>query len=120
MVTNELWIDNGTGPVQNPDLTQDEFNAGVASLTAQNVEALWRAATDYQESQISGAAYGLVTLGVIQQKPKSLAVMGWINSIWSLYYTRKPQITYQWDADLMDFSSCGPMPWNGDNVPPST
>ena len=105
-----LWIDNGEGPVQNPALTQDEFDAGLASLAAQNVQALWQAATDYQEAQISGAAYGLITLGVIQQKPKALSVMTWINSVWALYYTRKPQITHEWNAALLDFSSCGAMP----------
>ena len=110
MVELGLWIDNGDGPVQNPALTQDEFNAGLAALAAQNVDALWQAATDYQEAQISGAAYGIVTLGVIQQKPKALSVMAWINSVWALYYTRKPKVTSTWDATLLDFSSCGNMP----------
>jgi hypothetical protein len=96
--------------VQNPDITQDEFNAGIAQLQAQNVQALWQAATDYQESFISGAAYGLLTMGVMQGKPKSLAVMAWINSVWALYYQRKPTVTYTWDQTLMDFSSCGDMP----------
>ena len=107
---NPLWVDNGTGPMQNPDLTQDEFDAGLAAMQADNVRALWQAATDYQESYISGAAYGLVTMGVLQQKPKALSVMAWVNSVWAAYYTRKPQVTPQWNAALLDFSSCGPMP----------
>ena len=110
MVDIALWVDNGDGPKQNPDLTQDEFDAGLAAMQADNVQALWQAATNYQESYISGMAGGLVTLGVLQQKPKSLAVMAWINTVWGLYYARKSQITYEWNADLMDFSSCGPMP----------
>jgi len=105
-----LWVDHGEGPVQNPDLTQDEFNAGLATLAAQNVQALWQAATDYEVSQISGSAIGMLAIGVLKGLPKSLAVEAWIQSIWSLYYTRKSQVTYQWDATLLDFSSCGQMP----------
>jgi hypothetical protein len=109
-MVNALWIDDGTGPVRNPDLTDDEFAAGLATLQSQNVQALWQKATDYQEAQISGAAYGLVTLGVIKQTPKALAVMAWINSVWALYYQRKPLVTHEWDGALFDFSTCGPMP----------
>jgi len=111
MVGVPLWITDENGTRQNPDITQDQFNAGLAALQADNLNALWQAATNYQEAQISGAAYGLVTLGVIQQKPKSMAVMAWINSIWALYYQRKPSVTYTWDAALMDFSYCGAMPF---------
>ena len=106
-----LWIDNGNGPVQNPDLTQDEFNEGLAVFVAQNIQALWQAATDYESAQICGSAIGLVTLGTVKGLPKSLAVLAWIQSIWTLYYQRKPQVTYQWDSALMDFSSCGPIPF---------
>lgn len=111
-IPTPLWVDHGdgNGQIRNPDVSDDAFAAGLVALTEQNIDLLWNAATNYQEAQISGAAVGLVTMGVMQQKPKSLAVMGWINSIWSLYYTRKPQIAYHWDDAMYDFSSCGPMP----------
>jgi hypothetical protein len=110
-----LWVDlgDGNGPIQNPDITQEQFDAGLAQMQADNVQALWQAATSYVEAQISGAAYGLVTLGVVKGAaacPKCAAVMAWINSVWAIYYTRKPQVTYTWNEALLDFSSCGPMP----------
>jgi hypothetical protein len=101
-----LWVDG----IRNPALSDDEYNEATAFLQAQNLQALWQSATDHQEAQISGAAYGLVTLGVMQQKPRALAVMGWINAVWALYYARKPLVTHEWDSVLMDFSGCGPMP----------
>lgn len=105
-----VWIDNGTGPVRNPALTDEEFQQGLSYLQAQNVDALWQAAHDYEYAQISGTAIGLLTMGVSQGKPKSTAVMQWIQSVWALYYQRKPQVTREWNAALLDFSSCGEIP----------
>jgi len=108
-----LWIDrsDGNGPVQNPMLTQDDFNTGIAAAQAQNLDALWAAATRYEESYISGSAPRLVEWGVVKGLPKSVAIDGWIQSIWALYKQRKPLVTYQWDDSLYDFTSCGPMPY---------
>ena len=69
------------------------------------IEKLWKAAHDYEFEQISGSAIGLVTMGVMQGKPKCLLVAEWQKSIWDLYYTRKALL----DENL-DFSSCGPIP----------
>ena len=110
MVT-ALWIDDGSGPVRNPALTEAEFNAGIEAARASNVGTLWQAAHDYEYAEISGSAIGLLVLGVSQQKPKCMAVMAWIQSIWSLYYQRKPLVTHEWNPTLLDFSSCGPCPW---------
>jgi len=108
-----LWIDDGSGKVRNPDISDAEFAAALSKQKDDNIAALWEAATKYQETWISGAAYGVVTLGVIQQKPKCLAVMMWISSIWNgLYYPRKAQVTEDFDSALYDFSSCGPMPYS--------
>lgn len=112
MVNKPLWIDNGTGPVRNPDLTQEEFDAALIELTNTNTMALWQAAHDYEYAQISGSATGLLTLGVLQSKPKSAAIMTWIQSIWTLYYSRKPTVTHEWNAALLDFSSCGTIPYS--------
>jgi hypothetical protein len=106
-----LWIDNGNGAIPNPGLSQDEFDAGVADLVAQNRDALWQSATNYETSFISGSATRLVNRGVVKGLPKSIAVDAWIDSIWSLYYSRITSVSAQWDSALYDFTSCGPMPY---------
>ena len=90
--------------------TPEEEVAFKVQVQADNLQALWQSATDYQERYISGAAIGLLTIGVIQGKPKSVAVMAWINSVWAIYYQRKPAVTA--DHVDADFSSAGPMPYN--------
>ncbi len=107
---NPLWLDDGSGPFRNPKLSDDEFNTGLARLQADNVAVLWQAAHDYEYAEISGSAVGLLTMGVSQGKPMCLSVMAWIQSIWLLYYSRKPFVTHEWDASLLDFASCGPCP----------
>lgn len=106
-----LWIDNDSGPVRNPDLSDAEFEAGAAKLQAKNLASLWQAAHDFEYAEISGTAIGLLVLGILQSKPKCLAVQAWDQSIWAIYYARKPLITEIWDAPLLDFSSCGPCPY---------
>ncbi len=56
---------------------------------AQRIARLWQAAHDLEYAAISGSAIGLITMGVLQGKPKCLAVQGWIKSIWETYYVRK-------------------------------
>lgn len=80
-----------------------------AKQLAENIEQLWQAANAYTESFISGVAIGLLTIGVIQGKPKALAVTGWSSQVWDAYYTRKALITATHQESL-DFSSFGPMP----------
>lgn len=78
-----------------------------------NLESLWQAATSYQEGYISGAAIGLLTIGVLQSKPKCLAVMAWISAIWNdNYYPRKLLVTPVYNATLNDFTDCGAMPYS--------
>jgi hypothetical protein len=95
------------------DFTQDEIEAAKGAIIADNIAQLWQAATDYERSYISGSAVGLVTIGIVKQKPKSLAVMAWINSIWGgRYYPIKAalQAGKAFDSEMLDYSSCGPMP----------
>ena len=106
-----LWIDNGSGPIRNPALSDAEFAEGLESMKQSNTAALWEAAHNYEYFQVSGSAVGLLALGVAQSKPKCIAVMTWIQSIWTLYYQRKPLVTHEWDATLLDFSSCGQIPY---------
>lgn len=73
-------------------------------------ESLWQAATAYQEKFISGAALSLLTIGVLQQKPKALTVMNWIQSIWNNhYYPQKELVDENYTG--YDFSVCGDMPF---------
>ena len=103
-------MDTGSGPVQNPLLTQEEFEQILSDMQRKNIEILWQAAHAYEYEQSSGSAVGLLVLGVLQKKPKSVAIQGWIQSIWNLYYSRKPTVTHLYDPTLLDFSSCGPIP----------
>lgn len=80
---------------------------------ANNIERLWQAAYNYNFQSISGPAVGLVTIGIMSNKPKCMAVQAWVNSIWDLYYTRKANVVGNRiiaDSEL-DFSSCGPIPY---------
>lgn len=56
---------------------------------AQRIADLWQAAHDLEYAAISGSAIGLITLGLVQGKPKCAAVENWIKSIWTEYYVRK-------------------------------
>lgn len=82
-----------------------------AKLVQTKIEALWVAADKYTSSYISGVAIGILTIGVLQQKPKALAVSSWSSAIWTEYYTRKSLITLT-SQDNHDFSSFGPMPYS--------
>jgi hypothetical protein len=78
--------------------------------TTDNLQALWQAATSYQETFISNAAYGLLAMGCMQGKPKCMACMGWINTIWTdHYYIEKPKVDHLYAG--YDFSVVGPMPY---------
>lgn len=78
-------------------------------IKAAKVEALWAAADRYVTSYISGVAIGILTIGVIQGKPKAMEVTGWSNAVWTEYHTRKAAVTVDGE-DNLDFSSFGPMP----------
>ncbi len=75
--------------------------------SAELAQSLWQAATDYEAQFIANAGFSLVTLGVIQNKPKALAVQTWLQSLWTDYQTRKTDI----QNASTDFSNNGPMPF---------
>lgn len=75
------------------------------------IEALWAAADRYTSNYVSGVAIGILTIGVIQGKPKALAVTAWSSSIWTEYYIRKAAVTAT-SADNHDFSQFGAMPFS--------
>ena len=84
--------------------------AADAAIISAKVEELWQAADKYVTSYISGVAIGILTIGVIQQKSRAVAISDWSNLIWSEYYTRKAAITVDSELNL-DFSSFGPIPF---------
>lgn len=71
--------------------------------------ALWSAADKYVAGYISGVAIGLLTVGVLQAKPKAHAITAWSSAVWAEYYVRKALVTLTSD-DNLDFSTLGPMP----------
>ena len=80
-----------------------------AATVAAKIERLWAAADAYTSGYISGVAIGLLTIGVLQSKPKALAVSAWSSAVWDDYYTRKALVTVS-SVDNLDFSIHGPMP----------
>ena len=84
-----------------------------AAQDAATIEAkigrLWAAADAYTSGYISGVAIGLLTIGVMQGKPKALAVSAWSSAVWDDYYARKALVTVS-SVDNLDFSNHGPMP----------
>jgi hypothetical protein len=94
------------------DLTGEKLEARLAELEAKQVRAeadrvrkLWEAAHNYEFAQISGSAIGLLAMGVMQGKPKCLAVQNWIKGIWTEYYVRKAS-----SSTNFDFSIAGECP----------
>lgn len=85
-------------------LTQESNHANQLS-EQHRVEQLWKAAHEYEFTQISGSAIGLLAMGVMMGKPKCLAVQNWIKSIWTIYYTRKAT-----GETSTDYSSAGTIP----------
>lgn len=85
--------------------------AQLDAITAAKIEALWQAADRYTSSYISGVAIGILTIGVVQQLPKALAVSAWSAAVWAEYYSRKALVTHD-SVDNLDFSSFGPIPYS--------
>lgn len=98
--------------VRNPDVTNEEFRAWQEEQRQININTLWQAAHDYEYARISGTAPAMVTLGVVKGSKRALEVALWIQSIWALYYKRKPEVTYECNDKLLDFSECGEMPYS--------
>lgn len=90
---------------------QANADAQQAKCIAEKIDALWRAADSYVSGYISGVAIGILTIGVIQQLPKALAVTAWSSSVWAEYYTRKALVTAE-SVDDLDFSTMGAMPYS--------
>ncbi len=78
-------------------------------IRARKIEALWAATDKYVTGYISGVAFSILAIGVMQAKPKALAVAAWSSTIWTEYYVRKADITLE-SIDNYDFTSFGAIP----------
>ena len=83
--------------------------AANAKRLQDKIEALWQAADLYTSGYISGVAIGILTIGVLQQLPKAVAVTAWSSAIWAEYYARKALVTAT-SEDNHDFTAFGPIP----------
>lgn len=100
----QLWEDTqGTA-------TEAEYMPLLQAHRESYLPALWSAADKYQTEFISSVAIGLLTIGVIRQLPKALAVMAWSQSLWAEYYVRKAAIQAGAEPNY-DFTGCGVMPF---------
>jgi len=114
-MVDALWVDDGNGPIQNPAISPEDFPALLAAWQANNVASLWQSAYSYEFNRISGTAVALLAQGVVKGGPVAKAILEWSNSLWALYYERKP-LVLAWaspagtDWTLMDFSSLGELP----------
>lgn len=98
-----VWIlDVLPEPKPEPEPIQPTYE----EIEAMRIASLWQAAHDYEYAQISGSAIGLLARGVMQSKPKCIAVQNWIKDIWTEYYTRKAN-----GSTNIDYSMCGACPY---------
>ena len=67
----------------------DYYDRVVAEVEKRRIEQLWASASGLESSAISPTVAGLVTRGVLQSKPKCIAVQAWVNALWAEYYARK-------------------------------
>ena len=109
VLSEGVWIQQWTVRAAT-EAEQADYLVQQAIKKAGKIEQLWQAADAYVTGCISGVAIGILTIGVMQQKPKCLAVSAWSGQIWTEYYIRKSTITADSVLDL-DFSSFGPMPY---------
>ena len=108
-----LWVQQWSVSALPPEqvaINQAAKAAADALLIQSKIESLWASAERYTLSYISGAAIGILTIGVMQQNPKALAVSAWSSSVWAEYYQRKERVTAD-SSDDLDFSAFGPIPY---------
>lgn len=95
----------GVGWSYNDGVLTPPADPDPAIIEAKRIASLWQAAHDYEYAEISGSAVGLLAIGVMQGKPKCIAVQNWIHGIWAEYYTRKAGTSTD-----TDYSVCGTIP----------
>ena len=104
------WVYAGNQPTI-IEMSQAQIDAANAQIVSDTINSLWQAAHDWEYQYINGVAIGLLALGVAKASPISMAIAAWDAGIWNLYYSRKANVTINSDSTILDFSSCGPMPY---------
>ena len=89
--------------------SQEDVAAQERDEIASKVDRLWSAADRYVTGSISGVAIGILAIGVMQGKPKALAISAWSGGVWADYYQRKAAVLAGEDVDT-DFGKHGPIP----------
>ena len=108
-VLNEgVWIQQWTVRAAT-EAEQADYLVQQEDKKTNKIEHLWQAADAYVTGHISGVAIGILTIGVMQGKPKAQTISDWSNRIWTEYYRRRAEITADSVLDL-DFSSFGSIP----------
>ena len=112
MLNYAIWVDHGEGPIQNPDITQEQFDAGLIQLQQDNINNLKTSMTTYHKQFVSETELMFITVGASKGLPKCTAVFEWLLHIYTQYNMRIAKVTYVWDQALHDFSNCGNMPYS--------
>lgn len=107
-----IWTMNGVQCWEdtNGTATEAEYQPFIDAHEASYLPALLRAADAYQSEYISSVGIGILTIGVMTQKPKALAVMAWSRNLWA-EYDRRRDVIMAGGAPDYDFTSCGPIPF---------
>ena len=94
-----------------PEITEVLEQSGLsinlaAELEVKRVKFLWEEASGFEAKYLTATVVGLVTRGVIQGKPKCVAVQAWVDALWTEYYSRTAS-----GSENLDFSSMGAPPY---------
>lgn len=92
-------------------MTAAEVLAVCPTVLDAKYTSLWTKAHNYEQQNISGVGLSILSLGVAQNKPKAIAVAGWTQQLWGLYYLCKAQISLETTPDC-PFESVGDMPYS--------
>lgn len=82
-----------------------------ASKLEAKKKVLRQAAIDYEINGFSNIGITVLTLGVMQGKPKALAVYNWALALWEEHSKRASLVSLDTTPDL-DFSSMGKAPYS--------
>ena len=88
-----LWIDNGAGPIQNPALSQADFNTGLALWQAANGKQFYQNGLALIATFVDSFAATIIAIGVGQGDTNALAVIKWMHAIYSYYTTNLSTVT---------------------------
>ena len=110
-----LWIDNGSGPIQNPALSQADFNTYLAQWQATNGQAFYQNGCALISTFLDSLTAFLVAAGTGVGDTNALAVVKWMHAVYT-YYTTNLATVKAWTTPMgmnqamMQYTSVGPCP----------